>query len=261
MAEAAFTAAIAAAPPGAAPLRVFGVKVENLDVPAALARLDAALASPGAETLYFVNAHTLNLAAADAGYREVLNGADHVFGDGTGVRWAARTRGHRLLANLNGTDLVPALLRARPGTKVFLLGNTAERIGLAAAGFERLFPQTRLVGFHHGYIHDGSGAAVIEAINRSGAELLLVGMGNPLQERWIDAHKSRLEPRLAVAIGGLMEYWAGGLDRAPAWMRRAGIEWVHILRRHPHKAGRYLLGNPLFLLRLLAWLPKDRGRG
>ena len=153
---------------------------------------------------------------------------------------------------------MPALLQGRPGVKVFLLGNTAERIELAAASFRRLFPNAVLVGHHHGYVHDGSGPAVIEAINRSGAALLLVGMGNPIQERWIDAHKHLLKPRLTIAVGGLMEYWAGGLDRAPAWMRRAGIEWVHILRRQPHKAARYLLGNPAFVLRLLAWLPRDR---
>lgn len=254
MAELAYAAPIDAAP--AAP-RIFGVRVENLDVPGALACLRAALDTPGAKSLYFVNAHTLNLAARRPAYREVLNRADHVFGDGAGVRLAGRTRGRPMLTNLNGTDLIPALLQSRPGTRVFLLGNTAERIAPAAAAFRRLFPKAELAGAHHGYIHDGSGPSVIEAINRSGAELLLVGMGNPLQEQWIDAHKHLLKPRLVVAVGGLTEYWAGALDRAPLWMRKAGIEWVHILRRQPHKAARYLLGNPAFVLRLIAWLPAD----
>lgn len=255
MADVAFTAPLGASRTD--DTRVFGVRVENRDMAGALAMLDAELSAPGAKALYFVNAHTLNLAATDTEFRAVLNRAEHVFGDGTGVRWAAKARGRPLLANLNGTDLIPALLKARPGTKVYLLGNTAERIGLAATAFRAMFPQVELVGSHHGYIHDGTGPAVIEEINRSGAELLLVGMGNPLQERWIDAHRHLLGVNLAVAVGGLMEYWAGALDRAPLWMRRAGIEWVHILRRQPHKAARYLLGNPAFLTRLVLWLPRD----
>ena len=238
-------------------VRVLGVRVENLSEPQAVALLAGTIDSGRRISLYFVNAHTLNLATKDAGFRAVLNAGDHVFGDGAGVRLAARARGRRMLANLNGTDLVPALLAARPGTKVFLLGNTPERIPLAAEGFARLFPDATLAGFHHGYLTPETSRQVIETINASGAELLLVAMGNPLQERWIHDHRHLLKPAVSAGIGGLLEYWAGALDRAPLWMRRAGIEWVHILRRQPNKAARYLLGNPAFIFRLLAWLPTD----
>jgi N-acetylglucosaminyldiphosphoundecaprenol N-acetyl-beta-D-mannosaminyltransferase len=239
-------------------LRLMGVEVADLDVASAVARLSAWLDSGGRRALFFVNAHTLNLASRDQDFRAVLNRADAVFGDGTGVRWAARARGRRLKANLNGTDLVPALLQARPGTRVFLLGSTAERIGVGAAAFQARFTTIQVVGAHHGYVQDETSArAVVAAINAASPELLLVGMGNPLQERWIDRWRDELDIPLAVGIGGFLEYFSGALDRAPAWMRRSGMEWVHIMLRQPWKASRYLAGNPAFLARLLLWLPAD----
>jgi N-acetylglucosaminyldiphosphoundecaprenol N-acetyl-beta-D-mannosaminyltransferase len=239
-------------------LRLLGVKVADLDMQAAVARLGAWIDADERRSLYFVNAHTLNLASKDGGFRALLNRADAVFGDGTGVRWAARARGRRLKANLNGTDLIPALLEARPGTRVFLLGSAADRIGMAAEAFRGRFPTAEVVGFHHGYVQDeASSRAVAAEINAARPELLLVGMGNPLQERWIDRWRAELDVPLAVGIGGFLEYFTGALDRAPAWMRRAGMEWVHLMLRQPWKAGRYLAGNPAFIARLLLWLPAD----
>ena len=76
-------------------------------------------------------------------------------------------------------------------------------------------------------------------------------MGNPVQERWIHAHREQLEVPLCLGVGGLFHYWAGDLRRAPAWLRRMGAEWLGILLQQPHKARRYLLGNPLFVARIL----------
>ena len=75
-------------------------------------------------------------------------------------------------------------------------------------------------------------------------------MGSPKQETWLAQYRDRLEVPLCMATGGLFTYWSGDLDRASASMRRMGIEWLHILIRQPQKSRRYLLGNPLFLLRL-----------
>lgn len=241
-------------------VRILGVDVRNETMATALALLARSLAGPAATSLFFVNAHTLNLAAADPGYRRLLGDGDLVFGDGTGVRWAAACRGVRMKANLNGTDVVPGLLSQSTGLRCYLLGGSRELVTRAAACIERDFEGCTIAGAHHGYVDARSSKQVVDEINRSGADLLLVGMGNPLQEQWIARYRSRLQPRLCIAVGGLFAYWAGELDRAPGWMRRLGIEWLHILRRHPHKLRRYLVGNPLFLWRMLGWLPVDRIR-
>src|SRR5688572_16979779 len=101
-----------------------------------------------ARAIYFVNAHTLNLASENPDYRDLLNDADYVFGDGTGVRWAARVRGMRMQANLNGTDLVPRLFHdtAGRGYRYFLFGATPDTIDRAASNAQQCFPGWTLAG-------------------------------------------------------------------------------------------------------------------
>jgi N-acetylglucosaminyldiphosphoundecaprenol N-acetyl-beta-D-mannosaminyltransferase len=240
-------------------LSILGVNITDDTVTGAVARMEQLLRRPGLRTLFFVNAHTLNLAAEDAEYRDILNSADLVFGDGTGVRWAARARGFTLRANLNGTDLTPLLLRRLQGRglRVFLLGAEEAVVQRAAATLSRLFPGWTVAGCHHGYFGEAESDRVVEEINHARADLLLVGMGNPRQERWIFANRQRLRAGLAMGVGGLFHYWSGDLDRAPVWIRRRGFEWLYILKQHPHKCRRYLLGNPKFLARMLMSAPLE----
>lgn len=233
---------------------VFGIPIVDLAMEDAIALCVDAMRAAGARTrsLYFVNAHTLNLAFADRAYREVLRSSDWIFGDGTGVRWAVRfLYGARLRDNVNGTDLVPALLGRDLGLRYFLLGASAEAIERAAAHARTAFPGWQLAGHHHGYVPVEGCEAVVEKINACRPHLLLVGMGNPKQELWIRAQRERLAVPLCMGIGGLFDYWAGDLERAPAWLRGLGFEWLHLLLAQPRKFRRYVLGNPLFLLRLL----------
>lgn len=251
-------------------LSVLGVPVSDLTMDQALAYFEQLLMAPRtrAHAVFYVNAHTLNVACDEPGFRDVLRGADRVFGDGTGVRWGVRwLHGHQLRDNVNGTDVVPLLFSrlAGRGLRYFLLGNTPERIERAAAHARAAFPGWELAGFHHGYLAQldaADHAAVIDKINASGAHMLLVGMGNPKQEQWIARHLPQLTVPLCMATGGLFDYWVGDLVRAPGWVRRLGHEWLHLLIRQPHKAKRYLIGNPKFLARVARsrWLGSDRAQ-
>ena len=233
-------------------VEVLGVQVENATMAEALDLLDKWCSEEGpTRSVYFVNAHTLNLATEDASYRDLLNRGDVVYGDGTGVRWAARMRGVELRDNVNGTDLTPAFLERRAG-RIYLLGATPEGNAAAAEHFRRTFPKWELVGAQHGYYERSDEDRVVDAIREARPDLLLVGFGNPLQERFIDRHRDRLGAKVAMGIGGFLDYWAGNNVRAPQVYRDLGMEWVHILMRQPFKARRYLLGNPLFLYRALS---------
>lgn len=205
------------------------------------------------QSVYFVNAHTLNLACDHSGYRAILNAGTRVFGDGTGVRWAARMKGIRLRDNLNGTDLVPELLESTPGRRYYLLGADAETIRRAAAVAEIRLPNWTQAGFHHGFLAGRPHTAeVIRQINAAHPDVLLVGMGNPRQERWIHEHRASLRVPVCMGVGGLFDFWAENVSRAPRWLRRIGHEWLWRLLQQPgDKARRYLVGNPRFLLR--AW--------
>jgi N-acetylglucosaminyldiphosphoundecaprenol N-acetyl-beta-D-mannosaminyltransferase len=236
---------------------VLGVRVHNATRPQAIALVEEAIGRREGRpvSVFFVNAHTLNLAASDPSYRDVLNTADFVFGDGTGVRWAARLQGVRVLENLVGTDFTPALFQqtADRGHSYFMLGADQKTIPVAADYARRTFPGWKQAGYRHGYVADeAENAAAIAAINAAGPDVLLVGMGNPLQERWIQQNLPLLKVPVCLGIGGLFDYWAGNVSRAPRWLRRLGHEWLWRLYQQPReKARRYLVGNPLFLARVL----------
>jgi N-acetylglucosaminyldiphosphoundecaprenol N-acetyl-beta-D-mannosaminyltransferase len=212
---------------------------------------------PRCRSLFFVNANTLNFAVGDPSYAQILNDADLIFGDGTGVRWAARLRGTRLQDNLNGSDVMPALFVATPGLRVFLLGGIDDVNARAAAGLARLYDVV-VVGRHRGWLDAAEDEPVIELINSAAPDLLLVGFGNPEQEEWIARHRDALAVPLAAGTGGLFGFWAGTRTRASALTRRVGMEWVDTMIREPHKTRRYLVGNPKFLYEMVRWLPADR---
>jgi len=236
---------------------ILGVRVLNVGRAEAVSRVERLIGRGNgmAAGVYFVNAHTLNLAASDPSFRDVLNGGDLVFADGTGVRWAARLRGIRLVENLNGTDFVPAFFQATAdrGYSCYLLGADETTIGRAAEYARRTFPGWIIRGHHHGYLREADvEAAALQKIRDAKPDVLLVGMGNPRQERWIERHRAALGPTVCLGVGGLFDFWAGNVRRAPAWLRRAGHEWLWRLLQQPgDKARRYLCGNPQFLARVL----------
>ncbi len=252
--------------------------VDCLGVPVARARWEAlrdwfhthARIRGRARVLHFANAHTLNLAWSDPSFRAVLTRADVVLNDGIGLDLYARLVGERFEKNFNGTDLVPALLEhatAGAPLRIFLFGGVPGRAEEAARVLEARFPGVIVVGTRHGYAHDGA----LEAINAASPDVLLVGMGNPIQEKWVDAVRHTLDVGIAMGVGALIDFLSGRVARAPRWVRAARLEWLYRLAREPKRLfRRYVLGNPAFLARALVYAARrprvrraatTRGRG
>ena len=217
----------------------------------AQATIEAILA-PGRKTVAFLNAHCANVMARDTSYADALRQADMILPDGIGVDLAARMTGQRLTANLNGTDFVPALLRTarQRGLSVFLFGGTPGTAERAADRLCRDLPGLRVVGTRDGFSGAADEAAAIDAINASGADILIVAMGVPRQDVWLARNAERLAPRIRLGVGALLDFLAGNVRRAPVAIRRARCEWVWRLAIEPRRlAGRYLVGNATFLAR------------
>lgn len=240
---------------------VMGVRIANRSSAEAVDLMKSVLSGhrAGGANVFIVNAHALNLASRVPDYRNVIEGGDWVFGDGTGVRWAARMRGIEMRANLVGTDLVPLLMEKTSGEgyRYFLLGGEDDLIQAAAESSERLFSGWSLAGCRNGFFADCE-SEVIEEINAAAPDLLLVGMGNPLQEEFLWRNRAALRVPLCIGVGGLFHHWAGDLTRAPTWVRGLGFEWLQILLQQPAKWKRYVLGNPEFLARAIHTISSDR---
>jgi alpha-1,3-mannosyltransferase len=240
-----------------------------LDVPVfvgtqveACAALDARYRAGRPTIVAFANANSLNLAAAEPGFRAVLRRC-LVMNDGIGIDTASRLLfGAGFPQNLNGTDLVPNYLAATPNRfRIFLLGSAN---GVAERAAVRLMAlcggRHRVVGCQNGYSRANDGPEIAARIRQSGADVVLVAMGNPRQEVWLAEHFEATGCRLGFGVGALFDFLAGEVARAPGWIRAARLEWVYRLALEPGRLWRrYLIGNPLFMMRVFGqWLSGAR---
>jgi exopolysaccharide biosynthesis WecB/TagA/CpsF family protein len=161
---------------------------------------------------------------------------DQVYADGVGLQIGRRLAGLPRFGRVSGTDTVPLLLqRVPPGTRVFLLGGSRKIATTAATRFPGLFPTAVLADAHHGFFPPEDDLAVLDRIAAAAPDILLIGMGSPLQEQWLLRHRRRLRCRLAICVGGLFHYWAQDLRRAPRTLQDVGLEWIWILAQQPFK--------------------------
>ena len=205
-----------------------------------------------------VNAHGLNLCYRDPALRSFFNTAPLVFSDGAGVVLAARILGKHLPERITYADWAWQLasFAERENLSLFFLGaqpGVAER---AAARLKERYPNLNIVGTHHGYFDHDPGApeneAVLRKINASRPDILLVGFGMPLQEHWLRQNWDQIDAHVALTGGAVFDYVSGELTRGARILTSNGFEWLARLFIEPKRLWRrYVIGNPLFLLRVL----------
>lgn len=238
-----------------ASLSIQGIRLDNLTMADALAAIRSALARHTPIRIAFVNADCVNLAAGHAAYREALATMQWVFIDGIGMRIAGWLLRQPVRANVNGTDLFPELCAelATGRRRMFFLGAKPGVAAAAASWAAAHYPGLVIAGTRDGYFEPAESAEVADLVRAAQADVLLVAMGAPRQELWIRQYATRCGAPVTLGVGGLFDYYSGKIPRAPRWMRRAGLEWVHRLRQEPGRLWRrYLLGNWTFLARIVA---------
>jgi N-acetylglucosaminyldiphosphoundecaprenol N-acetyl-beta-D-mannosaminyltransferase len=204
--------------------------------------------------ILFINAAKIAKYHREPQLREVVDRADLLLADGVPVVWASRLLRRALPGRVNGTDLMDAMIAtaAERGYRVFLLGARPEVVAKTAEVFKSRHPNLQIAGMRSGYFTDQESAAVVQEINASGADLLLIGMSTPRKEFWVDQNLSQLKVSVAQGVGGSFDVTAGVVERAPVWMQRSGLEWLHRLLQEPGRMWRrYLETNSLFLLLVL----------
>jgi beta-1,4-glucosyltransferase len=171
-----------------------------------------------------------------------------IVNDGIGMDIVARMlHGRAFKANMNGTDFTPYLFReAASPLRVFLLGGKPEVVQKAAGHVSDQLGQI-VVGFCDGYTDMSESGNIIDIINKSGAEVLLVAFGNPLQEEWILNNRAALDASIITGVGALFDFWAGDKPRAPQLIRKMRLEWFYRLCLEPRRlVRRYTLDMLLF---------------
>ena len=247
-------------------VHIAGVPIDHVDMDGALARLGDAFAGGRQVQVATVNLDFLVRAQSHHELRAVLWRSDLNVADGMPVVWLSRLLGRPVPGRVAGADMAPLLVAeaAARGAGVFLLGGEHGVAEAAAWRLKREHPGIS-VSWHQpprARLDDMDNERLVELVAGSGAELLLVALGNPKQELWIDRYRHRL-PGVAVAVGVgcVFDLWAERVHRAPAWMQRAGLEWLHRLLAEPRRlAGRHAAGT-MWLLVLAGRSLLERARG
>lgn len=215
------------------------------------------------------NVHVVVSASRDAGYRDIINGSDMATPDGAPVAWMLRRQGFAGQSRISGPDLMWALCEraAKEDLPVYCYGSTPATLGLLEARLRAAFPALRITMESPPFrvLTPEEDAAAVERINASGAGIVFVGLGCPKQERWMAEHRgkgaldeSTLRVKaVMIGVGAAFDFHAGTVQRAPAWMRDNGLEWLHRLLSEPGRLWkRYLVTNTLFIVgaaRQLLW--------
>ena len=198
------------------------------------------------------NPEFLMIAQQDVNFRNILQRADLRIADGVGLLWAAKRQGVTLPQRVTGSDGIYVICEqaSKLGWKLFFLGASE---GIAEQAAERLrvqYPKLQVVGTYAGSPSADEEDEIVERINRSGADILLVAYGAPKQDKWIARNLPRLQTKMAMGVGGTFDFVVGKVPRAPQWMRRMGVEWLYRLIRQPWRIMR-MTRLPRFVLAVL----------
>ena len=229
---------------------MFGVPLAQMDMDKALARVEQFVQERSPHLVVTSDSVSIIRAHDDPEFQAILRSADLVTADGRGVVWMARVLGLPMRERVSGVDMMDRIceLAARRGYSVYLLGALPGVAEKAAETMRTRYPGLRVAGIHHGYFTPEEEPAVVEAVAAARPDVLFVAFGAPKQEKWIRAHQVELAVPVAIGVGGSFDIYAGRVKRAPAWMQRAGLEWLYRALREPKRLPR------LWALPRLVWM-------
>lgn len=246
-------------------LNILNVEIDRVDFALMLDLIDAWVmqrraardTAPACCQICTVNPEFIVDARRDPAFAAVLARADLCVPDGAGVLWAARRARQPLRERVTGSDGIYRICEraAARGWRVFMLGaapGVAERAAAVLAG---RYPGLEVVGCYAGSPADEEWLAIRARLDASAPDILFVAYGHPRQDFWIDRHRAEVQAAVAIGVGGAFDFVAGVAQRAPLWMQRLNLEWLHRLVTQPWR-WRRMLKLPVFV-GLVLWQDEE----
>lgn len=232
---------------------ILDVPVHRVTMDETLRRVQHFMEEPRLQQIVTVNPEFVMTAQRDPAFLRILQEADLCPPDGVGLLYAARWYGRPLPERVPGSELVYHLagLAARQGWRLFLLGAGPGVAEEAATILQDNYPDLAIAGTYAGSPAPAENEAIVRRINDSQADLLYVAYGAPRQDKWIARNREALKTvRVALGVGGALDFITGRAVRAPRWVQRLGLEWLHRLLHEPWR-WRRMLAIPHFTLKVL----------
>ena len=229
-------------------INILGVSFDNTTMLEMVENIKQFISSNTDDNLFIVTANPeiVDYATEHELYRNLINQADYVVPDGTGIVKASKRLKQPLKRRVPGIELLEECLKIAHVShqRVYLLGSKNEIVESAEKKLQSQYPNIHFA-HHHGYIHLED-ETVIKRITSFNPDYIFVGMGFPKQEQWISEKLSHLDGIVAIGIGGSFDVLAGNIPRAPEWMQRNRLEWLYRLYLEPQRIGR-MLAIPKFM--------------
>ncbi len=231
---------------------ILDIPVDALTMKQAVEKAGVFISEGGIHTIYTPNAEIMMAAQRDQELKAILKRADMLTADGAGVVLASKLLRRRVPEKVSGIDLVREVFKAYAanGLKCYLFGAKPGVAQEAADKIKMEYPGLVIVGYHDGYFTEADDEEIVNDINSSSPDILLVALGAPKQEQWISSHLDRLDARICIGVGGTIDILSGRVQLSPDFFRRHGLEWLHRLYKEPRRARR-MLDLPRFMLRVL----------
>ena len=233
-------------------VNVLGVKIDNVTVETAADKICEMLKNSGNHAVYTPNSEIVYMAYKDTDFCCLLNSADMLTADGIGVVYASRILKNPVPERAGGFDIACRVIEkiAETGDRLYLFGGKPGIAESAAEHLKSKYPFLNIVGTRNGYFSPEENDEIINSINESGANIVFVCLGAPMQEKWIFENRDRLNCNVMMGIGGSLDVFAGAAERAPLKWQKLGLEWLYRLIKEPKRFWR-MLALPKFALTVL----------
>lgn len=234
---------------------ILGTRIDALSFAQATSRITSWADKRESRIVSLCNVHVVVSGRSDVCLRNALNSSDLIMPDGAPLVWLMRKRSWPEQQRISGPDLMWCTLAKSEqlGISIFFYGGTEYALQKLISIVRASFPSLQIAGYvspPFRSISDEEESSICDHIRQSGAQIIMVGLGCPKQEKWMARHKGRLHA-VMLGVGAAFDYHAGTLQRAPIAWQHAGFEWLYRLMKEPNRLmKRYLLTNTLFLIAL-----------
>jgi N-acetylglucosaminyldiphosphoundecaprenol N-acetyl-beta-D-mannosaminyltransferase len=249
--------AVQAASPTVHPKRLslFGLHVDLVNFEDAVAAIHEAIERRASMHVVTLDASMCVLARKDLELRKIIEKAELVTPDSAGVLWACRRRGTHLRERVSGVELVERLCKdsAEKGTRLFFLGAAPGVADGAADRMRERYTGCQVVGALDGYFAPEDESGIQERVREARPDALCVAMGIPKQEKLIARWHPELEVPVMIGVGGTFDVLSGQVARAPKWIQRLNLEWLHRLVKNPRKLRKAMTLPRFWWMEITSW--------
>ncbi len=229
-------------------INIAGLEIDNVSYAELQSIVNESITSGSKLAVTYANANTINLIYKDKSLCGLLNSFDIIHPDGAGIYFASKFLRSGFKERITGSDFYPLLAEQciTAKLKLFFFGHNTKTL----SKIKEKYPGLDICGMAEGYNYTDK--EVIDSINNSKPDILVIGLSSPKQEKWLNTNKDNLTFKAAICVGDGIKVFAGEKKRGPVVLQKIGLEWTARLLRNPVKYfNRYVIGNPLFLYRII----------